>query len=274
MFERILVPYDGGRSAMLGLEQAVMIAQRHSGVIHGVLVFDPAPYLSDPLLSDLGAGMPSAPLNPDQSMQIQLLQTAENQAKDALVRLEQRCAAAGVKALARLEQGSVGQTLLLQTRSAELVVLARLADQPLGAVTDLLVRRSLAPVWLGLEARTPQRVVLAYDGGQRAEDALRVAAGVAVGWKLPLDLLVVREAGRADEHTLGRAQAALHELGVDPSVARLGDGDPARTIAALAVPEALVVMGTHGHGTFLGLRFGRTVDGVVQEARGSLLICP
>lgn len=117
---------------MLGLEQAVMIAQRHSGVIHGVLVFDPVPYLSDPLLSDLGAGVPSAPLNPDQSMQIQLLQTAENQAKDALVRLEQRCAAAGVKALARLEQGSVGQTLLLQTRSAELVVLARLTDQPLG----------------------------------------------------------------------------------------------------------------------------------------------
>lgn len=95
-----------------------------------------------------------------------------------------------------------------------------------------------------------------------------------MGWGLPLDLLVVREAGRADEHTLGRAQAALHELGVDPAVARLGDGDPARTIAALAVPEALVVMGTHGHGTFLSLRFGRTVDGVVQEARGSLLICP
>ncbi|MCS7058479.1 MAG: universal stress protein [Meiothermus sp.] len=77
-----------------------------------------------------------------------------------------------------------------------------------------------------------------------------------------------------DETTLHQAKGLLHELGVDPVSSSLLQGHPAESLTALTASGTLLVMGTHGRGVFLGLRFGRTVDGVVQGAQGSILICP
>ena len=275
MFERILVPYDGGQSARLALEQALLIAKAHGAVLHGLHVFDPAPYLSEPLLSDVGMGLPQ-PLDPNLSMVSQLLKEAEQRARETLAGLEQRCQAAGVRAVTRLLEGDVGRTVLEQAHQADLLVLARSPQHPdLGALSDAWVRRSPIPVCLSAGAAVaPQAVLLAFDGGVRSADALQVAARLAQQWKLPMELLVVREDGRVDQETLDQAQGLLHELGLEPTSARLLEGHPAEVLSAQTRPEALLVMGTHGHGQFLGLRFGHTVDGVVQGAKGPLLICP
>ncbi|MCL6525708.1 MAG: universal stress protein [Thermaceae bacterium] len=276
MFERILVPYNGGESAQMALEQAILIAQRHGGIIHGLNVFDPAPYQSEPLLMDLGDGLPTSPIGPSLSNEAHLLKIAEGRAKESLEHLEQRCQEAGVRYRTQLVLGAVAAQVLEAAHQADLMVLARPAGTPkLQALVDTWVRQSPVPVWLTVGAPAePQQVVLAYDGGIRAADALQVAARLAQAWKLPLGLWVVREEGQVDETTLQQAQGLIHELGTDFASAQLVEGQPDQVLVSLTGPNQLLVIGTHGHGHFLGLRFGHTVDAVVQGAIGALLICP
>lgn len=274
MFERILVPYDGGQSAQIALEQALSIAQRHGGVIHGLTVFDPMPYTAEPLLTDLGSGLNPQPA--DLSLQTELLSAAEQAAKENLSRLEKRCQEAGVRCVAQMRTGEVTTQVLEAAHQADLMVLARPAGAPQPRrLEEAWVRRSPVPVWLAVEAPDePEQILLAYDGGIRADDALRVAARLAQSWGLPLALRVVREEGRVDQSTLQQAEGLLHELNVDPVSAELLSGKPGEVLVSLTRPRSVLVMGTHGHGAFLGLRFGRTVDEVVRGGRGALLICP
>ncbi|RIH82305.1 universal stress protein [Calidithermus roseus] len=276
MFERILVPYNSGTSAQMALQQALQIAQKHGGIIHGLNVFDPAPYLTEPLLMDMGNGLPPQPVDPNLSMEAHLLKIAEDRAKESLDHLERECQAAGVRYTTELRMGDVAAQVLEAAHQADLMVLGRSGGgHKLRALQDTWVRRSPVPVWLAVGgASEPRQVVLAYDGGAKAADALQVAARLAQSWGLPLLLRAVREESRVDETTLRQAGGLLHELGIDPVSAELIQGRPAEALASLTGPHSLLVMGTHGHGVFLGLRFGRTVDGVIQGARGALLICP
>ncbi|GIW35192.1 universal stress protein [Meiothermus sp.] len=276
MFERILVPYNSGTSAQMALQQAIQIAQSHGGIIHGLNVFDPAPYQNEPLLMDMGNGLPPQPVDPNLSVEAHLLKIAEDRAKESLDHFERECQASGVRFTSELRMGNVAYQVLEAAHQADLMVLGRPTEtRKLRGLVDTWVRRSPVPVWLAVEAPTqPQQVLLAYDGGTRAADALQVAARLAQSWQLPLGLRVVREVGRVDEATLKQAEGLLHELGIDPVSAELLSGRPVEMLLSLTEPSSILVMGTHGHGVFWGLRFGRTVDGLVQGARGALLICP
>lgn len=225
------------------------------------------PYEAEPLLSHLGGGLNPQPA--DLLLQTELLSAAEQAAKENLSRLEKRCQEAGVRCVAQMRTGEVTQ-VLEAAHQADLMVLARPAGapQPRG-LEDAWVRRSPVPVRLAVEGPDePEQILLAYDGGIRAGDALRVAARLAQSWRLPLALRVVREEGRVDQSTLQQAKGLLHELNVDPASAELLSGKPGEVLVSLTRPRSLLVMGTHGHGAFLSLRFGRTVDEVVRGAGG------
>ena len=133
------------------------------------------------------------------------------------------------------------------------------------------------PVWIAHEgASPPQRLTVAYDGHPQALGALDVAASLSRQWSLPLNLLVVSEGRRmgVDEGTLHDAQAILEAFEVQPDTATLKEGHPAEVLTQATAPETLLIMGTHSHGTFLGFRRGHTVDDVLRDAQGSVLLCP
>lgn len=126
------------------------------------------------------------------------------------------------------------------------------------------------------EPAPPQRLTVAYNGHAQARGALDMAAGLALAWHLPLELLVIHQGqdNQAAQAILSDAQAVLEAAGCQPASAQMSTGNPARVLVEASGPATLLVMGTHSHHTFLGFRRGHTVDDVLLGARGAVVLCP
>jgi len=247
----VLVPLSGNPESWLALEQALVVARREGGRLHGLHV-----------VPDTGA----------RSSATALAVQAE---------FERRCQAAGVSGQLAIEAGAIAPTIVARARWSDLVVV-RLAHPPAGgglarlrAGFHALVQHCPRPILaVPGPARPLNAVLLCYDGTPKANEALFAAAYLGLQWAVPITVLTVIEPGRADESTLARAWRYLEAHGVQP-VCLATPGPPAATIVATACERAcdLIVIGGYGHGPLLEAVLGGTVDEVLRSSDRPVLIC-
>jgi nucleotide-binding universal stress UspA family protein len=254
LFCDLLVPVAPAEGGLDVLEQALLVAQRESGRVHGLHV-----------LRDEREG--------DQS-HLHPLQEA----------FDARCAAAGVDGELTVETGPVSQTICDHAYWNDLVVVG-LSHLPGPHLTErlssgfsTLVRRCGRPVLAVPGSVSPlENLLLAYDGSPKAKEALFVAAYLAGKWQRPLTVVSVageRSAERSAAETLTHARQYLQSRRVHAFyLLERGDAASALQRAAEARGSDLIIMGGYGFRPLLEVILGSTVDEVLRWRRWPVLIC-
>lgn len=281
MFNHILAPIDGSPDASVALDHAIEIAQEEAGTIYALFVADSklieAPYRV--------AAMPETMVIDPRPALTQAAVAAGRHLAEygeaTLVDAQDRCAAAGVKCDTEYVEGVIANVILNRAAGADLVVLGRRgegaewAGPQLGSVLETIVRHAQAPVLIAqAEMRPIKRILVAFDGSDRAVDVLKVAAEMANRKARTIIVLTVDDGygGRHEAWKMGKA--LLAEQG-QKATHLFVPGHATSEILRLATDEEcdLIALGSYGHSHFVETVFGSTVDEVLHRAVCPVLIC-
>ena len=199
LFSSILVGVDGTQRGWDAADQAWFVAQREDGRVHGLHVVD--------------------------------LKVQTNDAKAQALQSEfvRRSGQSDVPGRISVEQGTVEDKIIDRARWADLVVLPLSHPPAGGGLARLgngfrsLLHRCPRPLLAVPGAPVAfQHALLAYDGSRKADEALFVAAYLAVEWGLRLTVTGIVGARGVTTHTLHQAVDYLLEGGVPHAVVTLG----------------------------------------------------
>ncbi|MBP6726520.1 MAG: universal stress protein [Thauera sp.] len=190
---------------------------------------------------------------------------AREQGRIFLNRLRQRASAAGVKQVdMRLRHGELEQTLAEQEEGVRLLVLARRGEsaeasqRALGRNVERVVRALRKPILTVTEGfKTPQRVMIAFDGGTVTRRGVHMVATSPLFRGLPIHLLMSGKDNANASRQLDWASTRLKDAGFEVS-AVLTAADAHSAIARSVEDEAidLLIMGAFGHSALRSLLFG------------------
>jgi nucleotide-binding universal stress UspA family protein len=251
LFSDILVAIDGDESGWHALERAQEVARREEARLHGLFVMPSEAHRS--------------------SEELQALQTE----------FERRCGAAHIPGKLAAKAGRPTRLVPEQSRFMDLVVLGqahRYAPTPIARLASglrTIIRRCPTPVLVVSESAVPfSRVLLAYDGSPKAEQALFVATYVAGQWDLPLVVVTVMESDRTTPDTLRHAQTYLQTHAVQAVCVR--ENGPAAKVILIAAEEHgadLIVIGGYGFSPIKEMALGSTLGEVLRSSGRPILIC-
>ena len=195
---------------------------------------------------------------------------------------EQRLHAAGLAGEFAVDVGRITHAVIRRAAWVDLVVI-NLTHPP---ETHPLAR--IRPGWAALVQRCPRpmlvipnaiqsdqdRVLLAYDGSAKADEALFVATYLTKRWQKTLTVLTV-ETAHTNSATIDYARDYLQQSGVTWADYVLRDGPINEAILETAEERDinLLIMGGFGWRPALRLVLGSTVEHLLREFKQSMLIC-
>jgi nucleotide-binding universal stress UspA family protein len=241
LFTDVLVAISGTEEGWQAVEQALRVSQREGGRLIGLHVV------------------------PDEARR-------ESTAVQALeAEFKRRCAAAEIPARWIVEVGSIATKICDWSRWSNLAVVS-LAYPPgdqlfsrLGSGIRAMVQRCPVPILAvppaSSEMRNAElrRVLLAYDGSPKAQEALFVSTYLAGQWEIPLVVVSV-----VDQEQHGVRATFVGEQGaVSDAILR----------AAREHRSELIVMGGYGFSPMIEIVLGSTVDHVLRSSQYPVLIC-
>jgi nucleotide-binding universal stress UspA family protein len=194
------------------------------------------------------------------------------------------CGEYGIEAALITEPGDVTRTILQRAAWSDLLVL-RLSYPPpflsfrrIGSGLRSLIRLVRIPMMVvpPFAETKISRVLLAYGGGRKAEEALFIGAYLCARWKSELTVVTVRRAG-IDERALAdhaRKYLEAHQL-TTVRYEEIRSASPAEAVLKVCEQTGcdLILMGGYEGGYFRELIFGSTVDRVLQKTNCSVMIC-
>ena len=251
LFGDILVPLSGDGFSWRTLEQGLLVAQHEDAQIFGLHI------VADEMTA--------------QSDAVQQVRSE----------FEARCEAAGISGSLIVEADNIADGICERSVLADLVVLS-LAHPPgtspiarLGSGFSSIVRRSARPILaVPGDARTVDRVLLAYDGSVKAKEALFVATYLAERWPVQLAVITLHENDRAagDIQDFARKYLEMHEVQA-VCVRERGPAAEAVLKTAGQLASDLIVMGGYGYKPVVEVVLGSTVNRVLRESDRPVLIC-
>lgn len=249
LFTDILVPISGIGESWSAVDEAILVAQRENGRLQGLHITSPD-------------------------------DTPEH-AAGVEEEFYRRCREAGVAGQMLISEGDITRTILAQARWSDLLVV-HLACPPSTQLLSAqnsgwrkLIQRCSRPI-LAVPGFTPlNKVLLAYDGGAKSEEALYVAAYLTGLWKIPLVVLTVFEDKSIAPETLLKAQYYLEQHGQEGTELVREKGDTVQAVLNTVETRGcdLILMGGYGHNPLLKTGLGSTVDKVLRMRERPLLIC-
>ena len=250
LFSHILVAIDGQEAGWQALQQALEIARREEGKIFGLHV-----------VKD------SDQINGDAALAVQ-------------AEFEQRCQEAGVPADMTVITGPVTDTICYRARWADLVVVSLShppGSQPVDRLSSQfsqLLRRCSRPVLaVPRISAVLDRILLAYDGSPKADEALFVAAYLAEQWQVSLTV-VVALGKKVSRKTADRVRGYLDGRNIQAQFI-IKKAPPAALILNMARDHncGLILMGGYGLTPVMEIVVGSVVDEVLRSRNRPVLIC-
>jgi len=250
LFMDILVPLSGAEESWDSLEQAIVIAQREEAKIHGLHIVDSTEKMEDP-----GALAVQAQFN-------------------------QICADANVDGKLIIEAGEVTKKICERATMTDLIVL-KIVHPPMSGLASLkspfrtIIANSSRPV-LGVPAKATQfqRALLAYDGTERAKEALFVATYLAEMWKTELIVFTSMDGTKvkADAQDYVKRYLEIHEVEAGYIFSDHGAMDHLKQTAEEREVD-LVLMGSHGGSVLQQVFAGSALDYMLRESKVPTFIC-
>jgi nucleotide-binding universal stress UspA family protein len=251
VFVEILVPINGLPSGWNAVHQALVIAQRESGRLHGLHILSPNDQQDELVLQPI---------------------------QDEFQRL---CRETNVQGDLTITRGEIATQICRFSRWVDLIVLNLMyppAPQPLARLSSgfsKIVARCARPVLATPQTSTPmEHPLLAFDGSVKSEQALYVAAYMAKAWKLPLTVTTILERNRTSRETLDKAQRYLEEHEVQANYLAT-EGPVAQTLLRICEDQQCdtMIMGGYGYSPALEVLLGSTVDYLVWQSEKPVIIC-
>jgi nucleotide-binding universal stress UspA family protein len=252
LFLDILVPVSGEAVGWHAVEQAIVVARREGGRLHGLHVVPT-----------------EEQANSEDTLAVQ-------------DEFNHRCQAAGIPGELFIEVGPVTEVICGRAQWTDLVVV-NLAYPPgaqplarLGSGFRKLVNRCARPI-LAVPGTTTglERPLLAYDGSPKAHEGLYITTYLGGRWGTPLVVATVSSGNGAAAKALGEARAYLEEHGV----AQVSYVEPSPPVAAAILETAeregcdWLIMGGYGTAPVFEVVLGSVVDQVLRESSRPVLIC-
>jgi len=253
LFSHILVGLSQTTQEWRSLDHAIVVAKKEQGYIYGLHV-----------AKDIG-------------------HHGKNTTEELRLSFEKRCQDESVDGEFTLEMGEIAETILKRAAWVDLVVVSLThppEQQPLkrlGVGFTLLIQRCSRPMLIVPDRAESQmdRILLAYDGSPKANEALFVAAYLSSQWSAELVVVTV-ETKYTPKTALDNARAYLENHGVNNNVTYLlrpkPIGDSLLEVAR-EYKSNLLIMGGFGFRPVLNMVLGSTVDQILREFRQPILIC-
>ncbi len=251
LFVDLLIALSGEQPCWYALDQAMVIANRENGRIHGLHVV--------------------ASEDQSASAAVQALQH----------RFNQRLEGTGIDGELKIGVGAVPRVICDQASLTDLIVLG-LAHPPkaqplarLGSKLSTLIRRCSKPLMVVSGPATPlRRPLLAYDGSPKAREALYIAAYLVGKWDASLVVLSVKEKRKTRKSALEDARAYLQSFGIQAEYVYKRGKVPQATLETAQDHECdLILMGGYGFNPMLETVLGSAVDQVVCRSPLPMFIC-
>lgn len=282
MTTKVLACIDASPYAEAVCDYAVWAAKKLGVVMSLLHVLDKAQHTHTPDLSgSIGLG----------SQELLLQQLAELDEKHSKLALERgrsildaakaRAEQAGVKAVdERLRHGQLVDTLTELEDETRLLVLGKRgfssadAHGHMGLHVERVIRSLQKPILLTQQNyKTPQRIMLAYDGSATALKAVQMLAASPLGKGLPVHLVMAGADDEAARQQMDNAAQLLRSAGFDTKTAIVA-GEPDSVLNQYQQEQVidLMVMGAYGHSRIRQFIVGSTTTAMICKAKCSLLI--
>jgi nucleotide-binding universal stress UspA family protein len=267
---KILLAVDGSPSAKATAYAAAQIASEMQWCIHALYVVDVSqvfnPYNDiSQELSELGKELPYE----------QKETLFEEQGMFALAEIEELCQQMKIPVTAEMVFGDVSDTILEASEGYNLLAIGHMGNRHakenkhLGSKFLQIAHHAHIPLLIGGSHCTPrkvQRVLLAYDGGQRSHEAFKWAENLHGLFETVKVLSVEREKER--NHTwLADRREEIEESALTQYEFFQAAGNPGHVIASKALEEHvdLILMGAYRHTNLLRWVRPSTIDTVLRE---------
>lgn len=252
LFKNILVAVSGDETGWAAVSQALYIARNEKSVVGGLHI-------------------------------IQNKTAQENNSEKIDREFQEKCAENNVAGSMVIEHGSIARQIYEKSFWADLLVLRLSHPPPIVSFRRLssglrdLIRLCSMPLLVVPPTSTTgfTRVLLAYGGGHKADEALFVATYMVKRWGVELVVVTVSRGKNTGSGLADRAQAYLDKQGVHTARFVNETGDPTTAILKNCSNENcdLILMGGYEGGYIREIIFGSTVDRVLWGTSWSVMIC-
>lgn len=281
---KVLACVDQSHFADYVADYAAWAARRMDAPLEFLHVIDRHP--------ELGSGEDhSGAIGIDAQENLLTMLSAEDEArtKDArergrifLNRLRERATASGASLVdVRQRHGELEETLAEQAEGVRLLVLGRRGEaaettqRDLGRNVERVVRALHKPILTVTEGfKEPQRVMIAFDGGNVTRRGVEMVAGSPLFRGLPISLLMSGKESQDASKELDWAKTTLEAAGFNVT-ASLIPGDAESIIAKTVKDQSIdmLIMGAFGHSPLRSLLFGsKTADLLRSSSIPTLLL--
>lgn len=250
LFADILVPISGYSESWDSLDQAILIAQHENARLHGLHVVD----TKDDAESSDSLGVKT--------------------------RFDQTCKEAGVEGNLAIDIGDITTRICERAVLTDLIVL-KIVNPPSTGISALqspfrkIIEKSSRPL-LAVPTTASQfnRALLAYDGTERAKEALFVATYLAETWKTELIIFTAPDGTKlkTDVQDYVRRYLELHEVAAEYVISDHGAMDHLKSTVEERNVD-LVLMGSHGGSLLQQVLVGSALDYMLRESRVPTFTC-
>ncbi len=267
MIRSLLLAVDASPWGKVAATYATFLCYKLDATLDAVYVKD-SRLINMPYWTDYGAiSLPTR-----FTSEIQELLSSQGTA--VLSQLQENAEKAGITCRTELRTGIPAAQILEAAQDCDLIILGRRGESSrleeakgLGAVAERVLRGSKMPVILTDDRYTElSRVLLGYDGSDRAREAMVYAAELAARLELPVLAISVHDKLELAEERLNtvKAYAEAHHLNL---TTRALPGDPVEAIFNESTASDLIAIGAFGEGRVRAWLLGSTTEAVL---RGSI----
>lgn len=273
MIESILLAVDVSDVSSVAGDYALNLAQRFDASVHCLYVLD-SHLINMTHWADYGAvSLPTLTFKDD--MQVLL----DTQADLALSRFSDKAEPTGVPFETEKRTGIPAHTILEVAKASDLLIMGRRGESnqldaslELGSTTEKVLRKSRLPVLVAPSSFTSiERVVIGFDGSERASATMHYAIEFAERLELPvLAISVHDDTDTANKHLATvRQYAQDHHVNIDTHAA---SGEVAAAIIDQLQENDLIAIGAFGSNRVREFLLGSTTETLLKIAPCPVLL--
>lgn len=273
MIQSILLAVDASDNAKVATSYATFFATRLDAVLDVVYVVD-SRLVNTPYWTDYGAiSLPTTRFTEE------MQEVLEQQGKLLLEEVQEGAKQAGVQCRSEVRTGIPAAQILEAAKDCDLIIMGRRGESSrleqgggIGAVAERVLRSAKQPVLAtSTEFQEIKRVLLGFDGSDRARAAMNYAVELAKRLDVPATALSVHDDEAIAEERLQTVHnyAQAHDLSV--TLLPLS-GDPVEVMLETAAEGDLIAMGAFGEGRIREWLLGSTTESVLRLGEQPVLL--
>ncbi len=275
MLDKILIAIDSSDCSIVAIDYGLFLAHALNAKISLLHVIDTR-YLNWVFLSDISGYVGASP---QMHVEENLKEIFKKRGQGLLEVASARCKDASIKAETLLLEGDVTDVITHTAHVFDLVIMGESGENKreerkfLGSTAEEVSRSINKPLII-----TPylipklNKVLLAYDGSNFANDALSMLK--SLGTKMPFYLKILSVISVDQAPTLLEEAKKAFEPATTDVEYIVREGDPEVEILDYAAEEGvdLIAMGAYGHGRIIELILGSTTEYVLRNAKVPVLL--